>query len=295
MRLSVNVPNFGDLPHRLGLAAMGVAAEAAGADGIWLADHLVLVDEEQTGYPYAADGSFGAPSSYPFYESLASAAFLAASTKRCRIGIGVLILPQRNVLEVAKAASTIDRLSGGRFVLGVGVGWNRSEMEALGYRFSTRGKRTDEMLRVLRESWTGDPSAYSGQEISLRDGVRLYPTPAQTAVPLIVGGMADVALDRAASLGDGWMAIANVDTLDLETLGERATKLSRMRAQSSDMPFQQVLKLEASGASATDLLPGAVQAVAKLGFDEVVIDVPWEDGIKRAAEVIQLCLNALDR
>jgi alkanesulfonate monooxygenase SsuD/methylene tetrahydromethanopterin reductase-like flavin-dependent oxidoreductase (luciferase family) len=144
------------------------------------------------------------------YESLASAVFLAASTRRCRIGIGVLVLPQRNVLEVAKAASTIDRLSGGRFILGVGVGWNRSEMEALGYGFSTRGKRTDEMLRVLRDSWTGTPSGYRGQEVTLRDGVRMYPTPAQTAVPLIVGGMADAALRRAASLGDGWRSRTSI-------------------------------------------------------------------------------------
>jgi len=118
MRLSVNVPNFGDLPERIGLGTMAREAEAAGADGVWLADHLLLVDEVMTGYPYAPDGIYPQPATLPFYDSLASCAFLAAATERCRIGIGVLVLPQRNVLEVAKVAATIDRLSGGRFAEG---------------------------------------------------------------------------------------------------------------------------------------------------------------------------------
>lgn len=152
---------------------------------------------------------------------------------------------------------------------------------------------TAEMLRVLRDSWTGTPSGYRGQQLTLRDGVRMYP--AQTAVPLIVGGMADAALRRAASLGDGWMAIADVDTLDLESLGERVAELARMRAGAPERPFQHVLKLETSRASAAGLLPEAVQAVAGLSFDEVVIDLPWDDRLERAEAVIRACMNALNR
>jgi probable F420-dependent oxidoreductase len=295
VRLSVNIPNFGDLPDRIGLGRMAREAEAAGADGVWLADHLLLVDDVMRGYPYTDDGVFPAPSTFPFYESLASCAYLAAATERCRIGIGVLVLPQRNVIEVAKAAATVDRLSGGRFALGVGSGWNRLEMEALGYSFATRGARTDDMLRVLRTCWNGTPDAHDGQSVSIRDRVMLFPTPAQPGgIPLLVGGMADVSLKRAATLGDGWVAIAAVERLDVEALRERIERVRALRAEHGDAPFELVLKLEAEPEWASEL-PGALAQAAALGFDEIVIDVPWSDGVDRAVETFEACRAAIRR
>jgi probable F420-dependent oxidoreductase len=292
MRLSVNVPNFGDLPERIGLGTMAREAEAAGADGVWLADHLLLVDEVMTGYPYAPDGIYPQPATLPFYDSLASCAFLAAATERCRIGIGVLVLPQRNVLEVAKVAATIDRLSGGRFALGVGSGWNRLEMEAVGYSFGKRGQRTDEMLQVLRDCWRGTPSGFDGRLILIRDGVMLFPTPVQQAgVPLLVGGMGDVSLRRAAAYGDGWLAIAFAERLNVGGLREQVERVSALRADNGKAPLELVLKLHAEPRSAFDL-PAAVAAVAGLGFDEVIVDLPWVHGVDRAHEVLAACRDA---
>jgi probable F420-dependent oxidoreductase len=295
VRLSVNIPNFDDLPDTLGLGVMAREAEAAGADGVWLADHLLLVDEVMTGYPYAPDGIFPAPATVPFYDSLASCAYLAAATERCRIGIGVLVLPQRNVLEVAKVASTIDRLSGGRFALGVGTGWNRLEMEALGYPFSTRGERTNEMLRVLRDCWRGAPDAFAGQRISIRDRIMLFPTPAQAAgIPLLVGGMANVSLRRAAAYGDGWLAIAAVEHLEIDVLRERVEHVRALRAQMGNAPFELLLKLHAEPEAGSEL-PEAVAAVAALGFDETVVDVPWSHSVDRACGVLDACRDAARR
>jgi probable F420-dependent oxidoreductase len=288
----VNIPNFDDLPDRLGLGVMAREAEAAGADGVWVADHVLLVDDVMAGYPYSADGLFHAPATLPFYDALASCAYLAAATERCRIGVGVLVLPQRNVLEVAKVAATIDRLSGGRFALGVGSGWNRLEMEALGYSFVTRGKRTDEMLRVLRDCWRGSPDEFDGTHVSIRDRIMLFPTPAQaTGIPLLVGGMADVSLRRATALGDGWVALAGVEGLDLEALRERVERVRALRAQTDGAPFELVLKLEAEPPLAGDL-PEAVAAVARVGFDETVVDLPWSDGVDRAREILEACRYA---
>jgi probable F420-dependent oxidoreductase len=292
MRLSVNVPNFGTLPERIGLGTMAREAEAAGADGVWVADHLLLIDEVMTGYPYAPDGIFPNPGTFPFYESLACCAYLAAATERCRIGIGVLVLPQRNVLELAKAAATIDRLSGGRFALGVGSGWNRLEMEALGYLPGNRGERTDEMMQVLRDCWDGMPHSYAGRQISVRAGVMLFPTPVrQGGVPLLVGGMSNVALRRAAAHGDGWLAITFADRLNVDALRERVEHVCALRADSGKPSLDLVLKLHADPRSAGEL-PEAVAAVAGLGFDEVVIDVPWVHGVKNACEVLASCRRA---
>ena len=101
----------------------------------------------------------------PWYECLTAASFLT-TTSSCRIGTSVLILPQRNALELAKSTATLDALSGGRFVLGIGAGWFAEEIEVLGYRFETRGRRTDEMIEVLRRCWTGKPQPFEGNTVS---------------------------------------------------------------------------------------------------------------------------------
>jgi probable F420-dependent oxidoreductase len=274
---------------------MAREAETAGADGVWLADHVLLLDEIMTGYPYEPDGIFRQPPNVPFYDSLASCAYLAAATEHCRIGIAVLVLPQRNVLEVAKVASTIDRLSGGRFALGVGSGWNRLEMEALGYPFATRGARTNEMLRVLRDCWRGTPAAFTGEQLCIRDRIMLYPTPSQAkGVPLLVGGMADVSLRRAAIHGDGWLAIAFVERLNVTALREQVERVRVLRADATKAPFELVLKLHARPESAKSL-PEAVATLAELGFDELVVDVPWACGLDAACELLAACRDGLHR
>ena len=146
MKIGVKIPNDSAKAHDIGLTNMGRLAEEAGADSLWVNDHLLMVESGRSPYPFTPDGAFPWPMDLPRYECLTAASFLAATTSRCRVGTSVLILPQRNVLELAKTTATLDALSGGRFVLGIGVGWFAEEMEALGYRFRTRGRRTDEMI-----------------------------------------------------------------------------------------------------------------------------------------------------
>jgi probable F420-dependent oxidoreductase len=291
MRVSVNVPNFGHLPERIGLAAMAQAAEAAGADGIWLADHLLFVDETTTGYPYDPEGLYRQPATFPFYDSLTACAFLAAVTTRCRIGIGVLVLPQRNVLEVAKVAATIDRLSHGRFALGVGSGWNRLEMEALGCSFADRGERTNEMLQVLRDCWDGSPQPFKGRQVQIRERIKLFPTPAQQhGIPLLIGGMGRISMRRAAQHGDGWVAIAAVEDLDIDALAAAVSEVRSLRGERGG-EFELVLKLHAEP-EAAESVPAAVALVSELGFDEVVVDVPWTYGIDAACDILASCTAA---
>src|SRR5258705_13710749 len=146
MRIGAIVPNDGPLPLRIGLGGMAEAAERAGAESVWVSDHLLMVDGPTSRYPYSADGQQTWSNEIDYFEALACCAYMAAVTHDCRIGTAVLVLPQRNVLELAKVAASIDQLSGGRLVLGVGAGWNAAEMEALGYDFADRGRRFDEML-----------------------------------------------------------------------------------------------------------------------------------------------------
>ncbi len=287
MRVGAIVPNDGECPARLGIPRMARAAEDAGAEGVWVSDHLLLVDEPTEDYPYSADGALTWRVDVDYYEALASCVAMAMATKTCRIGTAVLVLPQRNVLEVAKAAATIDRLSASRLALGVGAGWNRREFEALGYVYATRGKRLDEMLSVLRDCWSGRPAGFQGSEVHVPPEVVLYPRPVRPAgPPLLVGGMSAAARRRAATLGDGWLAIAFADRWDPDALRAQLEDVrSRRRDVGAEGRFEAVLKLH-SGFAELDRLPELVAETRRIGFDEVIVDPPWTEGIDAAAEAI---------
>jgi len=146
----------------------------------------------------------------PFHETFVTLGFLAAVTTTIRLSSGILIAPQRQTGLIAKQAAEVDVLSGGRLRLGVGVGWNHVEYEALGADWKTRGARQAEQIDVLRQLWKGEPIDYSGRFHDLR-GVNIVPPPVQRPIPIWVGGSSDAAVKRAARLGDGWMPIMAPD------------------------------------------------------------------------------------
>jgi probable F420-dependent oxidoreductase len=286
MRVGSLIPNTGPLPAELGIAAMASAAEAAGAQSLWVSDHLLMIEGTLEGYPYSADGHATWPADIHYYESLTCCSFMAAVTTSCQVGTAVLVLPQRNVLELAKVAATIDRLSGGRLVLGLGAGWYRAEMEALGYGFEDRGRRADQMLATLRDCWSGRPKPIDGH-IRVPPGVVLEPTPLQPGgPPLLVGGMTERALRRAARFGDGWLAITWVDRYDVAALARSLDRLRALRAESGDAPLQTTLLLHAADDQADDV-PAAIGELAGLGFDQLIVDPPWSAGLDAAAEFIR--------
>jgi len=146
----------------------------------------------------------------PFHETFTTMAFIAACTKRIGISSGVLILPQRQTGVVAKQAAQVDILSEGRLRLGVGVGWNHVEYEALGFEWNTRGARQAEQIEVLRKLWTEELVSYEGRFHALTE-VTVVPAPKQRPIPIWLGGSSDPVIERAAKLGDGWMPILAPD------------------------------------------------------------------------------------
>ena len=285
MSLGVIIPNSEAIPRTLGLLRMAVEAEGAGAQGLWFSDHVLMVDVPVDYYPYSDDGHLTWEVNDDYYESLICCSAVAAVTKGAVIGSAVLILPQRNVLQVAKEAATIDALSGGRFVLGVGSGWNIPEMEALGYPFAGRTRRFEEQLEVLRSAWSGRPPAYAGSEVTVRDGIALFPTPVNPAgVPMLVGGMAENAIGRAARAG-GWMAIAAVHNWDVEQM-RRSMAIYVSRCATAQVPTRAVLKLHCRPEHLTSM-PGVLkQAYEDLGFCHVIVEPPWAHGIAAATDLI---------
>jgi probable F420-dependent oxidoreductase len=146
----------------------------------------------------------------PFHETFVMLGFLAAVTKHIRLSSGVLIAPQRQTGLIAKQAAEVDLLSSGRLRLGIGVGWNHVEYEALGENWKTRGARQAEQVEVLRRLWSGDVVTFNGQFHALKD-VNIVPPPVQRPIPIWFGGISDAVVMRAARLGDGWMPIMPPD------------------------------------------------------------------------------------
>lgn len=154
----------------------------------------------------------------PFHETFVTLGFLAAVTKRIRLSSGVLISPQRQTGLIAKQAAEVDLLSGGRLRLGIGVGWNHVEYEALGTEWKTRGAREAEQIEVLRRLWTGELVSFEGR-FHRMEAVTIAPPPAQAAIPIWLGGISEAAIKRAARLGDGWMPILAPDAQAEQKLG----------------------------------------------------------------------------
>jgi probable F420-dependent oxidoreductase len=186
------------------LDALGRGAEERGFHSLWVAEHVVLFDDYGSVYPYAANGRIPAPPEMGLLEPFTTLAFLAAATRRIRLGTGVCLLPQRNPVYTAKQAANVDFVSGGRLDLGLGVGWLAEEYRAVAASFERRGARCRSYVEVMRRLWCDDTSEYKDEFYEL-PACRMYPKPVQRPHPPIhFGGESDAALRRAAELGQGW-------------------------------------------------------------------------------------------
>jgi probable F420-dependent oxidoreductase len=185
-------------------ASLAQAAEAAGFESLWTVEHTIVPAGYASAYPYAASGKMpGGRDDFPLPDPLIWMAFVAASTTTIKLGTGILILPQHNPLLAAKQIATLDHLSRGRVLLGIGIGWLREEFSALGVPFEERGARTDEYVAALRELWSAEKPTFNGRFVSFKDAY-CRPQPVKKAVPIIVGGHSDAAARRAGRIGDGF-------------------------------------------------------------------------------------------
>jgi probable F420-dependent oxidoreductase len=215
-----NVLLFGT---RDGAEKLARASENAGIESLWTVEHVVVPVGYESAYPYSPTGKMPGDETAPIPDPLAWLAFMAAHTKTVRLATGILILPQRNPVILAKEAATIDVLSEGRLELGIGIGWLAEEFEAIGVPFDERVGRTEEYVSALRALWSSDET-FSG-DFSSFSNARSYPKPVQQdGIPIVVGGHTKAAARRAGRLGNGFFP-ANPATIgDLVDEMRRAAK-----------------------------------------------------------------------
>lgn len=265
MDFGIAYANSGPLAEGPTAAACCRAIEAAGFDSVWTIEHvLVPVDYEST-YPYARSGRMPGGETTAIPDPLVWLAYVAAATDQLLLGTGIVILPQRNPAIVAKEAATLDRLSGGRLRLGIGVGWLEEEFDALGVPFAGRGARTDAYVAAMRALWTGE-------QVDLDDGYHRWdkavslPTPTHGAVPVVVGGHSDAAARRAGRLGDGFFPGKG----DHARLAELIDLMRRTATEHGRDP-DAIEVTAGSAALGGDDPVGAVEELAALGVHRLVV------------------------
>jgi probable F420-dependent oxidoreductase len=210
VEFGVSLPGRGPLARPDQVLRIAAKADALGYASVFVTDHVVLpASMARSVYPYSTTGRLPGGAAQDYLEPLAMLGCLARVTRRVRLGTSVLVIPYRHPLVTAKTLATIDRLAGGRVILGAGVGWLREEFEAVGAPpFASRGAVTDEFIALMRATWTTDPVTFEGRWVTVRD-VHALPKPLQPGgIPVWIGGHTDGAVRRAARLGDGWHPIA---------------------------------------------------------------------------------------
>ncbi|RDH79596.1 LLM class F420-dependent oxidoreductase [Mycolicibacterium moriokaense] len=276
MQLGLHALGIGSGARRTVIDAVAVAAEKAGFATLWSGEHVVMVDESASRYPYSGDGQIAVPAEADWIDPLIGLSFAAAATSTIGIATGVLLLPEHNPVLVAKQAATLDTLSAGRLTLGVGIGWSREEFDALGVPFERRGARTKEYVDAIRTLWRDDVASFDGEFVRF-GSVRVNPKPVRDRrIPMVLGGNGDVALRRVVSWGDGWYGF-NLD--GVEAVAERV-EFIRARCRDADREFGS-LRL---AVALTSPEPGDVEALDALGVDELVLVEGPPDDASAAAD-----------
>lgn len=199
MKFGIALPNFGKFAEKGIILDLSIAAEELGFDSVWVSDHIII--------PKSHKG-FGDV----FYEPITTLSFIANKTSKIKLGTSVIILPYRNPIAFAKQISTLDCLSDGRVILGVGAGWLKKEFDALGIPHEKRGLITDEYIEIIKELSTNNDPKFKGKYHKFSD-IKFYPKPIQKPYPPFwVGGNSNKAIQRAVKLGNGWHAVGLTPT-----------------------------------------------------------------------------------
>lgn len=222
MEVGVILPSAGPKCSPENIVAVARWAEELGYGSLWLTDHVALPLACESHYPYRSHGRWDYPPETPWLDPLLALAWAGAAAPSLKLGTSVLVAPLRHPVLLAKQVATLDYLSGGRAILGIGAGWMAEEFRTMGVGFADRGRRLDELVAVMRACWSGEAVEHAGEHYQL-GGFKMHPRPAQGSIPIIWGGHSDAAIRRVARLGDGW----HPTQISLEALAEGVGKLRR--------------------------------------------------------------------
>jgi probable F420-dependent oxidoreductase len=259
LQVGIHLPQYGRVASADAITKAARLAEERGFADVWVSDHVVQPASQDYPSPY-------------LYDPLLTLTWAAAATSEVRLGTSVLVVPQHHPLPLANATSSLDALSGGRLLLGVGVGWSEAEFDALDQTFANRGRRTDEALEILQACWTTDPTSFAGEHYEFTD-IRVLPKPVQRPIPVWIGGRGPAAWRRAQRFGSGFQLIG----LDPEGVVE---PIARLREDHPD-PDAFTISLR-TGWDPQGMDPDVIRAERE-GFEAAgvqhVVSAPWRSDL----------------
>lgn len=244
-------------------------AEDAGFESAWIGEHLIMPVNYKSKYPYSPDGRFPAPLDVPFHDPMMTLTYAAALTSRIRLATGIFVVPLRNPITTAKSVVSLDVLSNGRVIFGIGIGWFAEEFAAtgVGAHFEDRALRTREYVEIMKALWTQEDPVYQGKTFSI-SGVRFNPKPVQKPhPPIIVGGTSDLALKRAVRYGDGWYGIAR-------SINEARSLITRLRDCERSANRTRPVEITLSLRTGQPLTADEVRELRDLGVDRTLAGLP---------------------
>ena len=284
MEIGLHLPHIGPLANREAITTFAKLAEDHGFDSLWVSDHVVVPRGLDSRYPYRRDGAFPVQPEVPMLEPIATLLFAAAVTERVKLGTTVLVIPMRNPIVTAKQLASLDVLSNGRLILGVGAGWMEEEFEMLGTPFKQRGARLDEYIQLFKVLWTEENPSFHGKFWQIEE-VGFAPKPIQRPHPPIwVGGHSAPALRRAGRMADGWHAVG----IEPDTLREQFQEVQRHAQEAGRDPASVSLSVR-TRVSLNDP-PQAIEQLQRyreVGVTHVVLEI-FTAELERARSLMEV-------
>lgn len=265
MEFGIVFANTGPFAEPEAAIAMAQAAESAGFESLWTVEHTVVPAGYGSTYPYDASGRMPGSDDDLIPDPLVWLAFLASVTSTIGLATGILIQPQRNPVILAKEVATVDHLSGGRMLLGVGIGWLEEEFDAIGVPFAERGRRTDDGVAAMRALWSQDRASFDGEFTSFTDCI-CRPQPVRGTVPVHIGGHTEAAARRAGRIGDGFFPASGDHAL--------LARLFDVMHESAGEAGRDPAAIEITCGGKGVFGPGALDeaaALLELGVDRIVV------------------------
>lgn len=283
MEIGCHLPNQGPLATREAVVTFAREAERRDVASLWISDHVIFPRTATGSYP---GGRFPHPPDKPYLEPVTVLTVAATVTDKARLGSSVFILGHRHPVVMAKMLASIDALSGGRLICGVGVGWWKEELEILGVPFHARGRQADEAIKVFKALWTMDNPAFDGEFFKFRD-IGFAPKPVQKPhPPILVGGDSPGAFRRVATLGDGWHATSKTPAQFKEALGRlrTAADAAGRRFETIDLSLRFGLT-DALLAQGTQAVVDQLGEFKRLGLSHVLLEFRRDD-LKQMIEIL---------
>ena len=281
MKFGIRYCNTGRYVEPAHAVELVQAAEATGFESAWTVEHTVIPRGYKSAYPYASDGRLpGGEGDFILPDPQIWMAYVAGHTSRIKLATGILILPQHNPVICAKQVATLDYMSGGRILLGIGVGWLKEEFEALGVPFAERGARTEEYIHALRALWSMDVPTFQGRFVSFSEAF-MRPKPVSGDVPIIIGGHSKAAARRAGRLANGFFPARGA-----------SPELIALVRQSAEEAGRDPASVEITASMPDD--PETLPALAAAGVSRVLVPVTGVAGLKRAVSGVDGILTWKD-